>query len=41
GTRIINSLLTVMEQRDAQFGLATMCIGFGQGIATVIERVRS
>ncbi|HAT1512300.1 TPA: acetyl-CoA C-acyltransferase FadA [Morganella morganii] len=40
GTRIINSLLTVMEQRDAQFGLATMCIGFGQGIATVIERVR-
>lgn len=39
GTRIINSLLTVMERRDAQFGLATMCIGFGQGIATVIERV--
>ena len=39
GTRIITSLLTVMEQQDAQFGLATMCIGFGQGIATVIERL--
>ena len=28
-----------MERKDAQFGLATMCIGLGQGIATVFERV--
>jgi len=28
-----------MEQKDTQIGLATMCIGLGQGIATVIERL--
>ncbi|TNV15803.1 acetyl-CoA C-acyltransferase FadA [Buttiauxella sp. B2] len=39
GTRISTTLLNLMESRDAQFGLATMCIGLGQGIATVIERV--
>ena len=39
GTRILGSLLNVMEQRDGTFGLATMCIGMGQGVATVIERV--
>ncbi|OAT15363.1 3-ketoacyl-CoA thiolase/acetyl-CoA acetyltransferase [Buttiauxella noackiae ATCC 51607] len=39
GTRISTTLLNLMERRDAQFGLATMCIGLGQGIATVIERV--
>ena len=39
GTRICTTLLNLMERRDAQFGLATMCIGLGQGIATVIERV--
>lgn len=39
GARITGTLLNVMEQNDAQFGLATMCIGLGQGIATVIERV--
>ncbi|MFY0109128.1 hypothetical protein ABTU74_04425, partial [Acinetobacter baumannii] len=33
------TLLNVMEQQDTQIGLATMCIGLGQGIATVIERV--
>ncbi|WBM70470.1 acetyl-CoA C-acyltransferase FadA [Buttiauxella sp. WJP83] len=38
GTRISTTLLNLMERRDAQFGLATMCIGLGQGIATVIER---
>ncbi|HHU7446296.1 TPA: hypothetical protein ACULBE_003775, partial [Escherichia coli] len=26
-------------RKDAQFGLATMCIGLGQGIATVFERI--
>ncbi len=38
GARISTTLLNLMERRDAQFGLATMCIGLGQGIATVIER---
>lgn len=39
GSRITTSLLNIMERKDAQFGLATMCIGLGQGIATIIERV--
>jgi acetyl-CoA acyltransferase len=39
GTRITGTLLNLMEQRDVNIGLATMCIGLGQGIATVIERV--
>ncbi|MCB1669550.1 MAG: acetyl-CoA C-acyltransferase, partial [Pseudomonadales bacterium] len=39
GTRITTTLLNVMEDRDATLGLATMCIGLGQGIATVLERV--
>ena len=38
GTRIITTLLNVMEQQDVETGLATMCIGTGQGIATVLER---
>ena len=39
GGRIIASLLSELERRDARYGIATMCIGFGQAIATVIERV--
>jgi len=39
GTRITGSLLTVMQERDMTLGVATMCIGFGQGITTVLERV--
>ena len=39
GTRIMITLMSVMEQNDLNTGLATMCIGTGQGIATVIERV--
>tara|TARA_B110000459_G_scaffold203814_1_gene261982 strand:+ start:438 stop:1568 length:1131 start_codon:yes stop_codon:yes gene_type:complete len=38
GTRIITTLLNIMEQQDVKTGLATMCIGTGQGIATVLER---
>jgi len=38
GARILTTLLNVMEQHDGKKGLATMCIGTGQGIATVIER---
>lgn len=39
GARITTTLLNVLEQRGGQFGLGTMCIGMGQGIATVIERL--
>ena len=39
GVRIVTTLLHAMESRGAQLGLATMCIGLGQGIATVVERV--
>lgn len=38
GTRITGSLLTVMEEKGATLGLATMCIGLGQGISTIIEK---
>ncbi|KAA1179656.1 acetyl-CoA C-acyltransferase FadA [Photorhabdus heterorhabditis] len=39
GSRITTTLLNLMECRNVQFGLATMCIGLGQGIATIIERM--
>ncbi|BCE02424.1 acetyl-CoA C-acyltransferase FadA [Marinicellulosiphila megalodicopiae] len=39
GARITGTLLNVLEQNDATFGVSTMCIGLGQGIATLIERV--
>jgi len=39
GTRISTTLINVMEQQNATLGLATMCIGMGQGIATVFERL--
>ncbi|SHI23658.1 acetyl-CoA C-acyltransferase FadA [Ferrimonas marina] len=39
GARISTTLINLMESKDATLGLATMCIGLGQGIATVFERV--
>ncbi|MCX8958959.1 acetyl-CoA C-acyltransferase FadA [Erwinia psidii] len=39
GARISTTLLNLLERHDGQFGLAAMCIGLGQGIATVFERV--
>jgi acetyl-CoA C-acetyltransferase len=39
GCRILTTLLREMERRGATFGLETMCIGGGQGIAAVFERV--
>lgn len=39
GARLLTTLLNAMETRDVSVGLSTMCIGFGQGIATIIERV--
>ncbi len=39
GARISGTLLNVMQQNSGTLGLATMCIGLGQGISTVFERV--
>ena len=38
GARILTTLLHEMARREVRYGLATMCIGVGQGIATVVER---
>jgi acetyl-CoA C-acetyltransferase len=38
GTRIFVTLLHEMEKRDSKYGLATLCIGGGQGAATIVER---
>ncbi|WP_210447670.1 acetyl-CoA C-acyltransferase FadA [Vibrio crassostreae] len=38
GSRISTTLINLMEAQDVKYGLATMCIGLGQGIATVFER---
>lgn len=38
GARILTTLIHEMERRDVECGLATMCIGVGQGIGTVITR---
>ncbi len=38
GSRISTTLINVMENKGGKYGLATMCIGLGQGIATVFER---
>ena len=39
GARILTTLVNELERRDLKRGIATMCVGFGQGIATVVERV--
>ena len=39
GVRLLVTLMNVMCQKNTSLGLATMCIGSGQGIATVIEKV--
>jgi len=39
GTRITATLLNVMRNKGEQFGLATMCVGMGQGTATVLEAI--
>jgi acetyl-CoA C-acetyltransferase len=38
GTRILVTLLYEMQRRDAHLGLATLCIGGGQGVAMIVER---
>jgi acetyl-CoA acetyltransferase len=39
GAKLLTTLLHELERSQKRFGLQTMCIGFGQGIATIIERV--
>ena len=39
GARLVLSLMIELQQRSNQYGLASMCIGVGQGIATIIERL--
>ena len=40
GARLVLTLARELKRRDGRYGLATMCIGVGQGIAMVIERMR-
>jgi acetyl-CoA acyltransferase len=39
GARLTATLVNELDRRDARYGIATMCIGFGQAIAAVIERL--
>jgi 3-oxoadipyl-CoA thiolase len=39
GARIMTTLIHEMKRRGSHYGLATMCIGVGQGIATIVERI--
>jgi acetyl-CoA C-acetyltransferase/3-oxo-5,6-didehydrosuberyl-CoA/3-oxoadipyl-CoA thiolase len=39
GARILTTLIHEMKKRGSRYGLATMCIGVGQGIATIVERM--
>ena len=39
GSRIAITLLGRMEREDAKFGLATMCVGVGQGTAMLLEKI--
>lgn len=39
GARIMTTLVHEMKKRDVRYGLATMCIGVGQGIATIVEKI--
>ena len=39
GARLVVSLVHELERRRGRFGLATMCVGVGQGMAAVIERL--
>jgi acetyl-CoA acyltransferase len=39
GTRMIATLLNELERRNARYGIASMCIGFGQALAGIVERL--
>ena len=38
GARLVTTLVHEMARREARFGLATMCVGMGQGVAIILER---
>jgi acetyl-CoA C-acetyltransferase len=39
GAMLVGQLLDELERRDARYGMATLCVGGGMGIATIIERL--
>jgi len=39
GARLMTTLLHELERQKLRYGLSTLCIGFGQGVATIIERL--
>jgi len=39
GARIMTTLLNAMQRRDIEFGLETMCVGGGQGMAIILQRL--
>jgi acetyl-CoA acetyltransferase len=39
GARLMGTLIHEMKRRGSRYGLATMCIGVGQGISTIVERI--
>jgi acetyl-CoA acyltransferase len=39
GARITGALAHILQEKDARYGLSTMCIGMGQGVATILERI--
>jgi 3-oxo-5,6-didehydrosuberyl-CoA/3-oxoadipyl-CoA thiolase len=41
GARILTTLVHEMKKRNVQYGLATMCVGVGQGIAAIIENIEN
>ena len=38
GARIMTTLINTMEREDTEVGLATMCVGLGQGVSTILQR---
>jgi acetyl-CoA C-acetyltransferase len=39
GARIMTTLLNALEDQDKRFGMETMCVGGGQGMAMIVERL--
>jgi acetyl-CoA acetyltransferase len=39
GARILTTLIHEMKRRETQYGLATLCVGVGQGVTTLVERL--
>jgi acetyl-CoA acetyltransferase len=39
GSRLLTTLVHALHRRNGRYGLATMCIGVGQGIAMIVEKV--